>query len=312
MIKIYYKSIGDEEIKLIEKPIPGCWIDIVKPTKEEVIDIAEKLSIPKEFVASALDENERPRCDKENGISLIIFRVPVVDVADPISKIETAPITIIITNELILTISLKETEIFNDFYQNKVKRFYTTKKTRFLLQILSRINRSFMSHLDSIEKKIEEVEDSLLRAVKNEDIIRLFGLEKTLIYFNAAVIGNGNVLEAIMKGRVVKLFESDEELLENLIIENKQSIEMVQVFSNILSNTMDAYTSIVSNNLNIVMKILASLTVIIALPTLIASFYGMNVSLPLEEDPNAFVVISLISLLISFVVSLVFIKKKWL
>jgi magnesium transporter len=312
MIKIYYKTWGDEELKIVDEIKPGCWVNIVSPTKQELVEIAEKLEIPKDYILSAMDENERPRCDKENRTALVIFRVPFFDVSGPISKIETIPLTIIITDKAIVTINIKETDVLKDFYENKVKKFYTTKKTRFLLQILSSINRSFISHLDTIEKKIEEVETNLLKAVKNEDIVKLFGLQKTLIYFNAAVIGNGNVLDGIMKGRVVKLFESDEELLENIIIENKQSIEMVSVYNNILANTMDAYASIVSNNLNIVMKILASLTVILALPTLIASFYGMNVSLPLEEDPNAFVFISLISLLISFLVALVFIKKRWL
>ena len=312
MMKINFKTWKDEELKALDTIEPGSWIDLVRPTKEEIDRITGNFKIPADYIKSALDEDERPRCDKESGAVMVIFRVPLINLEEPITKMETTPLSIIIMRDIIITVSLKETEVLNDFYQNKVKTFCTTKKTRFLLQILSRINYHFLKNLDSIEKKTEEIELGLLKAVKNEEIIKLFGLQKTMIYFNAAVIGNGNVLDNIMKGRVVRLFEDDEELLENIIVENKQSIEMVSVYNNILSNTLDAYASIVSNNLNAVMKVLTSLTIILALPVMVASFYGMNVSIPLEDNPNAFLMTLLFSVLLSFSVAIIFIKKRWL
>ncbi len=311
MIYINFKAGASSEMRRLKKPVKGSWVDMINPTDTEIKQILKMFNVPMEFFTAALDPDERPRYDVENGCVLIIFKIPVKRSSGPL-RFETIPIGIIITKEVIITACLEKTEIHKDFHEQRIKDFYTSKRTRFLFQILSRINRYYMRYLDLIESEIKTLEIGLTKSVKNEEIIQMFTLQKSLIYFNTAVIGNGNVLENIMKGKVLKFYEEDEDLLENIIVENRQAIEMISVYNNILSNTLDAYASIVSNNLNIVMKILTSLTIILAFPTIVASFYGMNVQLPLQENPMAFWITFLISILISMIAATIFVKKQWI
>jgi magnesium transporter len=311
MIRINSKTGGEGELRTLSKIEPGSWIDVTAPTEKEIAQLKE-LGIPSDYIKSALDEDERPRCERENGTVLIIFRVPATKIIDGITRTETLPLSVVIMKDFIVTIGPTENEVTKDFYDNKVKNFATKKRTRFLIQILSRANRHFMKHLDIVEKKIGEVDVRLLKAIKNEEIIGLFGLQKTMVYFNAAVIGNGKVLESVMKGRIVKLFEGDEEILENIIIENEQAMEMVSVYNAILSETLNAYTSIVSNNLNVVMKAMTSLTIILSLPVIVTSFYGMNVNLPLAGDPLSYLFIIIFSFVVSCGCAMIFLKKRWL
>ena len=311
MMRITRRSLRDENIVESKDIFRGCWINLTKPTKKEIDFVIEKTGISSEFIKAALDENERPRFDVEKDV-LIIFRVPS-DVGNSSGReLETLPIGIIITEDYIITASVMETDILKDFYENKVKDFYTTKMTRFLIQILSRANYYFVRYLEKIEDEIDRTEDSLMESMKNEDLIRLFKIQKTLIYFNRAILANGIVLDNILKGRVVKLYKEDQELLDDIIIENKQSLEMTTTYYNILSNTIAAYSSLVSNNLNVVMKLLTSLTIILSIPTIIGSFYGMNVGLPFQNSPMAFSFTLLISLLLSTILAIIFIKKKYL
>ena len=256
--------------------------------------------------------DEKPRFDKEKDV-LIIFRVPCV--AYPSGQgVETIPIGIIITNPIhhIITVSLKETEVLKDFYRRPVRNFFTTMRTRFLIQILSRINNYFIKYLEKIEDEIDRAENSLMQSMRNKDVIALFGLQKTTIYFNRAIMANGLVLDNILKGRVVTLFQEDEDILDDIITENQQSLEMSMTYYNILSNTIAAYSSLVSNNLNVVMKLLTSLTIILSIPTIVSSIYGMNVILPFEKDPMAFTYTILLSLLFSMIIAIIFIKKRYL
>jgi magnesium transporter len=311
MIRINSKTGGESELRTLEKIEPGSWIDVTAPTEKEIEQL-KYMGIPADYIKSALDEDERPRCERENGTVLIIFRVPATKMVGGMARTETLPLSVVILKDIIVTIGPTENEVTKDFYDNKVKNFATKKRTRFLIQILSRANRHFMKHLDVVEKKIAEVDVRLLKAIKNEEIIGLFGLQKTMVYFNAAVIGNGKVLESVMKGRTVKLFEGDEEILENIIIENEQAVEMVSVYNAIISETLDAYTSIVSNNLNVVMKVMTSLTIILSLPVIVSSFYGMNVKIPNADDPYAYLFVMVVSFVISFTCGMIFLKKRWL
>ena len=273
--------------------------------------VIEKTGVLKEFINSTLDENERPRFDIEQDI-LIIFRVPCEKMENSDISLETIPIGIIITSDYVITVSLMETDVLKDFYENKVKNFSTSKRIRFLMQILSRANYYFVKYLDKIEDKIDRTEVTLRKSMRNEDLIRLFNLQKTLIYFNRAILANGIVLDNIFKGRVVKLYEDDKDLLDDIIIENKQSLEMTTTNYNILNKTIAAYSSLVSNNLNVVMKLLTSLTIIMSIPMILAGLYGMNVRLPLQDNLSAFAFMLLISLFMSIVIPMVLIKKKYL
>ena len=311
MIEITKKNLEDKNIVDLEDILSGCWIHLQIPSEKEVDYVIEKTGVLKEFINSTLDENERPRFDIEQDI-LIIFRVPCEKMENSDISLETIPIGIIITSDYVITVSLMETDVLKDFYENKVKNFSTSKRIRFLMQILSRANYYFVKYLDKIEDEIDRTEVTLRKSMRNEDLIRLFNLQKTLIYFNRAILANGIVLDNIFKGRVVKLYEDDKDLLDDIIIENKQSLEMTTTNYNILNNTIAAYSSLVSNNLNVVMKLLTSLTIIMSIPMILAGLYGMNVRLPLQDNPSAFAFMLLISFFISIVITMVFIKKKYL
>ena len=300
MIRITRRSQRDEHVIELKDVVRGCWINLTKPTEDEIDFVIEKTGISSEFIRAALDENERPRFDVEKDV-LIIFRVPSEMGNNSGQELETLPIGIIITEDYIITASLKETDILKDFYENEVKDFCTTKMTRFLIQILSRANYYFIRYLDKIEDEIDKTEDSLMESMRNEDLIRLFEIQKTLVYFNRAQLTNGIVLDNILKGKVVKLYKEDKDVLDDIIIENKQSLEMTTTYYNILTNTIAAYSSLVSNNLNVVMKLLTSLTIILSIPTIIGSLYGMNIGLPFQDSPLAFT----FTLLISFLSSLI-------
>ena len=310
MIKIFKKN--KTRIYELKKISNDSWISLINPTQEEIEYISKKLKVQRDFLISALDEDEKPRIEKEGSVALIVFRVPYKKVDSDEFKLITLPIGIIITKKNIITVCLKENRIIDEFSKGKIKLFSIDKRTRFTLQILARANHYFIKYLNDIEKEINKTEKSLMKSLRNKEIISLLQLEKILVYFNTSAVGNDNVLEKISKGKIINLAEEDEDILEDIIIETRQAILMSKIFSNILSSTMDAYTSVISNNLNIVMKFLASITIILSIPTIVASIYGMNVRLPLQTNPHAFFITLLISLIFSGSLAYIFAKKDWL
>lgn len=224
----------------------------------------------------------------------------------------TIPLGIIILKNCILTVCKEKTQIIKDLEEGRIKPFFTTQKARFLLYLFKRANYYYNKYLDEIEKRIHKIEVSIVRSLRNEEIIRLLMFQKTLVYFNGAIIANDKVFERVASGKVIKLYEKDQDLLEDVILDNREIMESVRMFSEILTNTMDAYASIVSNNLNIVMKVLTSITIILSIPIILLSAYGMNVALPLQRHPFAFWIIMLISLLISLITLLFFREMEWL
>lgn len=308
MLSIYRKNATDIELITLDEAMPGAWINLVNPTKDEISKISEIVNVEKDAFYVALEDDEKPRIEVETGYKNIIVRAPISNTQ---TKISVFPLSIIVTSKYIITVSLKENEILKDFFTGVIKHFFTTKRTRFTLQILSRINYHAQKYLAEIEKKIENIEKTLLKSSRNEEIIELLGIQKSMVFLNTAVVANDKVLERIYKGNILKFFNDDEDLVNDIIIENKESIEMVNIYSNILSNTMDSYASIISNNLNRVMKFLASVTIIVAIPTIVASIYGMNVALPFQSSPNAFMYTMIISLICSIFVSFLFMKKGY-
>ncbi len=308
MISIFKKSSADSLLTKVEQPVTGSWINMVNPTKDEIAHISEATGIDKGMLGSVLEEEETPRVEKEEGNILIIIRLPG---GDDEKSFSIYPLGIIIGSSHIVTISLAENCVVSDFLNMKVKNFFTTKKTRFLLQIFSRTNHHYKKYLDHLGKKVEDVERTITKSFKNEEILELLRFQKNLIYMSTAVVSNEKALEKILKGKVIKLYEEDEDLLEDIIIENKESIEMVNIYSNILSSTLDAYASLVSNNLNVVMKFLTSVTIILAIPTIVTSFYGMNVGLPVQQNPFAYLVVIGLSAVLMALASVFFIKKRY-
>ncbi len=307
MLKIYKTDIETnkfEEIKEFEK---GSWINLVNPTENEIKRVCENLKIQDDFIRAALDNEEKARIDIEEDDETILFivDVPIIEKSKDENDIYTTmPLgMIVVRDDFFITVSLNKNKVINSFEKMKIKNFQTYKKSRFIFQILY-INASyFLSYLKQINKETEIAEYVLQKSMRNKELLKMLSLEKSLVYFTTSLKSNELVMEKTMRGKIIKLYEDDEEILEDAIIENKQAIEMSKIYSDILNGTMDAYASIISNNLNGVMKFLTSITIVLAVPTMVSSFWGMNVGLPLQNSPYGFVVMLLISIVLTLLVT---------
>lgn len=309
MISIYKsKHEGLEEEKKYER---DTWINIVNPTKEELIKIEEELNIPVDFLTDPLDANERSRSEIEKNYILVVLRIPLYDEKDEATPFITLPIGIILTRNLIITICSQKNNVISDFINGRVKNFSTMKRDRFALQIFLRTSLLYLRYLKEISDKAADIQKELHKAMKNEELIKLLNLEKSLVYFTTSLKSNELMMERLQKTNVLRMGTEEEELIEDVIIENKQAIEMANIYSNILSGMMDAYASIISNNLNVVMKFLTAITIVLMIPTLVASLYGMNVNLPFQHSRYAFLLVIIISLFLSGMWIGVFVKRRW-
>lgn len=308
MIKLF-KTFNDTLKQLLEIE-NNIWVNMVNPSEEEIQRIADFFSITSDHLKAALDEEERSRIEVDSDCTLILVDVPLTEVHDGSSIYTTLPLGIILSGENIITICTKELPLINDFMSGRIKSFYTFKKTRFILQLLFKNATYYLQFLKQIDRMSSNIEKELQKSMKNKELIQLLDLEKSLVYFSTSLRSNEIVLEKMLKLDTIKKYPEDQDLLEDAIIENKQAIEMANIYSNILSGMMDAFASVISNNLNIVMKFLTSITIVLTIPTMIASFFGMNVKVPLSTQPFAFVIIIAISLAISSVLALFMAKKK--
>ncbi len=300
MLKIYKSHesgpLTELSLKTLER---GAWINIIDPTPYELKVISERTEVEPDFLRSALDDEERSHTDVEDNAILILTSVPVMRGQ---GSYDTLPLSIILTSDYIITVSLEETPVLAEFNESTAKLFRTFKKTRFLFQILYKSATFYLRYLRQISKLSDEIELTLRDAMRNEDILRLLELQKGLTYFNAALRADGAVLDKLLRLRsnhtlepMFKMYEEDEDLLEDVIIENKQAREMVEMYSQILSRLADTFSSIISNDQNRVMKFLAAMTIILAIPTVISSFFGMNVPVPLAEQEASFGYLALAS-----------------
>ncbi|MEG0585486.1 MAG: magnesium transporter CorA family protein, partial [Christensenellaceae bacterium] len=256
MIKIF-SSAEKNILKELDEVAPGAWVHLVDPTEEELSYVKEKLHIQDEFLRAALDEEETVRIDTEDDQTLVLVDIPVVRPELTSFLYSTLPMGVIITAQNIVTVCLEETSIIEDFW-NKIVRggFDTCKKTRFLLQILYKNASKYLQYLKQIDKASTQVENALHKSMKNSELIQMLKIEKSLVFFSTSLKSNEIVLEKMLKSKVLKSYPDDMDLLEDVIIENKQAIEMCTIYRDILSGTMDAFASVISNNLNIVMKFL--------------------------------------------------------
>lgn len=279
MISIYksvYESTPSSLLPL-DNIEPGCWINIVAPSDQELILISKKTGVPMEFLKAALDEEETSRIDTEGNSTLFIVDIPFTEMEDNSLTYDTYPLGIIHTENELITICLKNSRMLADFTEGKVKTFYTYKRSRFILQILFKIASYYLIYLRQIDKKSLLVEKKLHKSMKNKELIQLLSLEKSLVYFSTSLKSNEITLEKMLKLELMQKYPDDKDVLEDVIIENKQAIEMANIYSNILSGTMDAFASVISNNLNSVLKFLASITIIMTIPNVISGLFGMRV-----------------------------------
>lgn len=312
MIEIY-KTLDGATVRAqsIEK---NTWINMTDPTEAEIMLVSSSLGIEPDFIRGALDEEESSHIDVEDGNQvLVIVDIPYATQENGAVVYSTIPLGIIYTNDNIVTVCLKENSIISEFSDNRVKNVYTHMKARFIFQMLYRISVRYLQYLKHIGKTSKDVERQLRKSMKNQELIQLLDIDKSLVYFSTSLKANEATIKKLSRGRVIKLYEEDEELLEDVLVEVGQAIEMCNIYSSIISGTMDAFSSVISNNLNIVMKYLASITIIMAVPTMIASFYGMNVSgIPLATVPYAFWLVVLITVVATVAATVILIKNKML
>ena len=273
----FYKTENNKMVQLEER-CDGCWINVSDPTEPEIDELAKALSIEEDFLRAALDEEESSRIDSEDGITLVIIDIPRVEREDDAVIYSTMPFGIVFTPKNVVTVCLRESTIIREFANGPAKQFKTEHKTQFALQLMYTVANRYLQYLKQIDKISSHVEKKLRADMMNAELIQLLDLEKSLTYFSTSLKSNLATMNKLVRGREIKMYEEDQELMEDLLIEVRQAIEMSELYSSILSGTMEAFASIISNNLNVVMKRLTSISIILTIPTMIASFYGMNVS----------------------------------
>jgi magnesium transporter len=295
----------------IEAPEPGCWINVVAPTADEIAEL-RVMGIPADYLAYPLDPDERARSEREDGDLLIILRIPHFQGEGSDIPYATIPLGIILTPDYLVTVVRVENDLMEELSSGRVRGFETSKRVRFVLRVLLQTSTRYLSHLRQMTRRIDTLEDELQESTRNREVLELLKYQKSLTFFTTALRSNELMMERLQRSQWFATYPDDEDLLEDVITENRQAIDMTNITSNILSSMMDAFASIISNNLNSVMKLLASITIVLSLPTMVASFYGMNVILPLEGHPWAFLAILGISLVISSVSAFLFWKRDWL
>lgn len=309
-MRIYKTELETGTLNELKEMEEDCWIHLVHPTLDEVKQVCAKTGADERLISKVLDEEELSRIEVEGESTLIVLNIPyLVDHAHK-NKYRTLPLGIIHTNRYIITIILKENKLFEDFENGNIRDFHTEKKTRFTIQLLLRISQGYLFGLDEMNKDIERQEHQLAKATKNQELIEMLNIEKSLVYFMGSLKYNQATLERLSKGNVIPFYEEDKDLLEDAMIESNQAIEMATIYKEIMASTTETYASIISNNLNVIMKFLAGITIVFSVPTMVASFMGMNVPLgDFATNPASFFILILISLGVALLIAY-WLKKK--
>jgi len=306
MIEVYRKIIKQPYLKRLRNIEKGTWVNVVNPSEKEIKNIIYNTNIERQFIYDALDPYEVPRIEKENDITYIIVRVP-----QKIKKeLVALPFLIVLTPEHIITISREKLEILSDFLSENIE-FYTSQKAKMLIQLFLKISQSYEKYVKNIARSVQGKKINL-KKLDDKDILNLVEWEEILNNFISSLVSNISVSEKILQGKFIPLYKEDEELIEDLVITSRQTLELSKTTIKNISNAREAYTTILSNSLNKIIKFLTSITIIITIPTIIASIYGMNIHLPLENNPYAFTYVNTLTLILMVILIWVFYKKKWL
>lgn len=313
MIQIFKTTEPNNELVQVDTIEKGCWINITAPTEEELNVIQERLNVNPKILRDPLDEEEKPRIDVEDDQIVIIVDIPYAYQDEETLKFETIPLgLLVIRDEYFISICAHEAQVLKPFINKQVKELYTYKKTRFIFQILYNNAKDYLKYLRQIDKRTEYLEGSLHKSMRNKELFKLLELEKSLVFFTTSLRSNDVVLERLLRGKYIKLYEEDQDLLEDAIIENKQAIEMANIYSTIMTGMMDAFSSVISNNLNIVMKFLTSVTIVLSIPTIVFSFYGMNMNLPFAGRPLSWLAVFIGTVILSLIVVVILNRKQLL
>ena len=296
------------QVEQIQKPENGSWLCLSDPTDVELANVSMETGVDLADLRAPLDDEERSRVDVEDDYTMIIVDIPTVEERGGRDWYETIPLSIIITQSAIITVCMQDTPVLHPFMEGTIRGFNTYMKTRFILQILYRNATMYLRYLRIIDRESDKLELKLRHSMQNREILMLLELSKTLVYFTTSLKSNEIVMEKLTTLPRIKQYPEDEDLLDDVITENKQAIEMANIYSGVLANMTDAFASIVSNNLNNVMRIFTIISITLSIPTLIFSMYGMNfqegmLGMPLTDKPWGFAVIIGISLIVSAIVT---------
>jgi magnesium transporter len=297
----------------VDNPENGTWINILPPFRqEEFTDIADKLDVPIEFLQDSLDIDERPRFEVADNVKMIVIKTPTENNSfnDSDAYYITIPICIILTHHQIITV--------NSFENGAIKKFLNTfqnrhpdKRNMMVLKIFEKVTQAFIEYLKEINHRRNMLEQRLYEANRNEELFELMRIQKSLVYIVTALRSNELLLIKLERTNMLGLTEDEKELLNDQIIDMSQALEMANIYTNILSSTLDAFASIIANNQNLVLKRLAGITIILQFPVLVASIFGMNVPIPYQENKYAFYMPIILAVLISSIMAWFFVKKKW-
>ncbi|MCC7208217.1 MAG: magnesium transporter CorA family protein [Anaerolineae bacterium] len=310
MISIFKSS--ELGLRRLDEPMDGSWIHLTEPTHAEISQLSAEYHVPEDFFTYPLDIDEMPRTEANNGATLIGLRVPVFQGEHADISYATAPLAIIITERVLFTVAKFDMNLTSDLAITRVRDLSTSKKNRFVLYLLLAVASKYLFYLRKINREIDAVEDQLQLSMRNKEVLQLLKYQKSLTLFTTALKSNELMIGRLQKTQLFQRYEDDKDLLDDVLTEFNQAIEMTNISNNILSAMMDAYASIISNNLNVVMKFLASFTIVLAIPTLVASIYGMNIGLPFQQHEAAFVLVAGATGIVTVGVIWLFLKRDWL
>ena len=306
MIK-YFKSTENENTTRIAAFEKGCWVDMINPSDDEVEDVCALTGVAEEMIKAALDEEETARVERDDGNFLCLLDTPTITDTEDGDTYETIPMAIIYNENCIITVSLRGNPVLGDFVSSRVD-IDTARPVLFILEFMMGNAKRFLSNLRQIDKKSHRVQAELHRSMKNRELIQLLALENSLVYFSTALNSNIKVYNKFERVPEVVGNEDYRDVFDDVVIETRQAMEMCNIYRDILSGTMDAYASVISNNVNIVMKLLTVITMIISIPTLIASLWGMNVGMPFGDTAGGFWIVLGISVVITGIVAMFIVR----
>ncbi len=303
-----YKTT-ENGLQAVENVSNGVWVHAINPTHEEMEKIVN-WGMEMDYINYCLDQDEMPRMERDEDYTFILLRIPI---HQPESDIPytTVPLGIMILGNKMITVCRYESDIFKPLINGKHRHLKTGKRYRLALYIFLETAARYLNLLREINRATELVEDRLQKSTQNRELLELLKYQKSLTYFATALRANEVMMERVQRTQLFNYYEEDQDLLEDVLTENQQAIQMTNINTEILASMMDAFASIISNNLNVVMKALAALTIIFNVPTIVASFYGMNVALPGETQPNAFIFVLALSLFLTALATLFFYKRNW-
>jgi len=307
MLTVYKTT--EQGLEQLDSVANGSWIKVVDPTAEEIQKLAD-WGVDADYINYSLDLDEMPRIERDDDYTFILIRIPHRQPANDIPYI-TIPLGMLIKGNMVVTICRYEKDMFKVLADGKYRLLKTGKRYRFALYIFLETATRYLTHLREINRITEALEDQLQKSTRNREVLELLKYQKSLTYFATALRSNEVMMERVQRMQIFNYYEDDQELLEDVLTENQQAIQMTNINTEILSSMMDAFASIISNNLNAVMKVLAALTIILNLPAIVAAFYGMNVTLPGEDHPLAFLTVIGISIALTALATFIFYKRDW-